>query len=370
MADRPPNEPKRDWITQGLYEEVAGGIVTGIIFAVVTALITRSLWVGLLFAVLAGVGAILVIRALAQGREPSVDPSLQQPARPTDDTEQTSPLHPTQLQPPVTRTIHPLPFDKLSPHDFERLCLWLVEREGYEHAEHLGAAGSEQGRDVVAWRDGRLWAFQCKRVRTFGPSDAHAEIDKILSLPSDQRPVGLVFVVTCNVSANTREQALARLGDIECHFWTGTELDEKVKQHPDIVQEFFLPLAPTPAPPSIPSSLHQLPPPPADFTGCETELAKLCDAIQHGGVTISGVRGMGGIGKTVLALELAQRLADHYPDAQISLDLKGTDPDPLTPADAMAKSSAPTIPPLPFPTPAPNSPPSTAPSSTASKPCC
>jgi hypothetical protein len=256
MADRPPNEPKRDWITQGLYEEVAGGIVTGIIFAVVTALITRSLWVGLLFAVLAGVGAILVIRALAQGREPSVDPSLQQPARPTDDTEQTSPLHPTQLQPPVTRTIHPLPFDKLSPHDFERLCLWLVEREGYEHAEHLGAAGSEQGRD------------------------------------------------------------------------------------------------------------------PADFTGCETELAKLCDAIQHGGVTISGVRGMGGIGKTVLALELAQRLADHYPDAQISLDLKGTDPDPLTPADAMAKSSAPTIPPLPFPTPAPNSPPSTAPSSTASKPCC
>jgi hypothetical protein len=27
--------------------------------------------------------------------------------------------------------------------DFERLCLWLVEREGYERAEHLVAAGSE-----------------------------------------------------------------------------------------------------------------------------------------------------------------------------------------------------------------------------------
>ena len=63
-------------------------------------------------------------------------------------------------QPPVTGTTHTLPFDRPSPREFERLCLWLVEREepalpprvlvavslskGYERAEHLGAAGSEQ----------------------------------------------------------------------------------------------------------------------------------------------------------------------------------------------------------------------------------
>ena len=35
----------------------------------------------------------------------------------------------TQSQPPVTRTTHTLPFEKLSPRDFERLCLWLVERK-------------------------------------------------------------------------------------------------------------------------------------------------------------------------------------------------------------------------------------------------
>jgi len=39
--------------------------------------------------------------------------------------------------PPITRTTHTLPFDKLSPRDFERLCLWLVEREGYERAGHI-----------------------------------------------------------------------------------------------------------------------------------------------------------------------------------------------------------------------------------------
>ena len=58
----------------------------------------------------------------------------------------------TQPQPPITRTTHTLPFDKLSPRDFVRLCLWLVEREGYERADHLGAAGSDRGRGLITYR--------------------------------------------------------------------------------------------------------------------------------------------------------------------------------------------------------------------------
>lgn len=41
------------------------------------------------------------------------------------------------------KTTHILPFGELSPEQFERLCLWLVEREGYLRAEHLGEAGGE-----------------------------------------------------------------------------------------------------------------------------------------------------------------------------------------------------------------------------------
>jgi hypothetical protein len=143
-------------------------------------------------------------------------------------------------KPTITGTTHTLPFDKLSPGDFERLCLWLVEREGYERAEHLGAAGSEQGRDIVAWRDDELWAFQCKRVGRFGPSDALREAEKVLALPETQRPAGLVYLVACDVSAHTRQQVRDRCGEeMACLFWTGTELDEKVKGHGDILREFF-----------------------------------------------------------------------------------------------------------------------------------
>ena len=146
-----------------------------------------------------------------------------------------------ETKPTITGTTHTLPFEKLSPRDFERLCLWLVEREGYERAEHLGASGSEQGRDLIAWRGAELWAFQCKRVQSFYPKQALAEVGKVLALPSGQRPVGLVFLVTCDVAANARQQARDHCAEqgLTCDFWTGTELDHKVKAHPDVVAEFF-----------------------------------------------------------------------------------------------------------------------------------
>ncbi|NIM04478.1 MAG: tetratricopeptide repeat protein [Armatimonadetes bacterium] len=83
------------------------------------------------------------------------------------------------------------------------------------------------------------------------------------------------------------------------------------------------------------TSLHQLPTPPGDFTGREAELKDLMEAMQERGIAISGLRGAGGIGKTALALKLAERLKESYPDAQFFLDLKGTS-EPLTATEAMA----------------------------------
>jgi len=81
--------------------------------------------------------------------------------------------------------------------------------------------------------------------------------------------------------------------------------------------------------------LKQLPPPPSDFVGRKEEREELLQAARRGGVAISGLHGMGGIGKTALALKLAADLKAEYPDAQIFLDMKGVSAKPVTPADAM-----------------------------------
>jgi len=85
-----------------------------------------------------------------------------------------------------------------------------------------------------------------------------------------------------------------------------------------------------------PTRLHEVPPPPADFIGRENELKELLSAIEVSGVSISGLQGMGGIGKTALALKLVQLLKPRYPDAQFFLDLKGASSQPLTVAEALS----------------------------------
>ncbi len=81
--------------------------------------------------------------------------------------------------------------------------------------------------------------------------------------------------------------------------------------------------------------LHQLPQPPHDFVGREEELEMLRTTIESGSALITGLHGMGGAGKTALALKLAEMLTPRYPDAQFYLDLRGTDTAPLSPVEVM-----------------------------------
>jgi hypothetical protein len=92
--------------------------------------------------------------------------------------------------------------------------------------------------------------------------------------------------------------------------------------------------APAPALEPTVTPLHQLPAPPHDFIGREQELSDLLDRLGQG-VTISGMQGLGGVGKTALALVLAERIKPRYPDAQFYLDLQGASDHPLSTEDAM-----------------------------------
>jgi DNA-binding SARP family transcriptional activator/tetratricopeptide (TPR) repeat protein len=87
-----------------------------------------------------------------------------------------------------------------------------------------------------------------------------------------------------------------------------------------------------------------LPPDIADFTGRVAETAALRGHLtvgwagdRAGAMLVSTVVGMGGVGKTALALHVAHLVAESYPDGQLWVTLHGAEATPLRPGDVLAR---------------------------------
>ncbi|WP_405532482.1 NB-ARC domain-containing protein [Streptomyces avidinii] len=93
---------------------------------------------------------------------------------------------------------------------------------------------------------------------------------------------------------------------------------------------FFLHPFPSPA---------QLPPDTADFTGRRSELDALLTVLGDDGrsaLAVAAVVGMGGVGKTALAVHAAHEAREHFPDGQLYADLRGGDEAGSSPGTILA----------------------------------
>ncbi|MET8559277.1 BTAD domain-containing putative transcriptional regulator [Streptomyces flaveolus] len=113
-----------------------------------------------------------------------------------------------------------------------------------------------------------------------------------------------------------------------------SELQQRILQADPALAE---PSAPVTEPTATPVLPAQLPATVPDFTGRSSFVSDLTDVLSSASeaegrvMAVSALAGIGGVGKTTLAVHVAHRARGAFPDGQLYVDLQGTGPRPAEP---------------------------------------
>lgn len=151
---------------------------------------------------------------------------------------------PTRL--PVSTRTQDLPFGDVTWEAFEKLCLRLATAEAdVVDCRQYGVRGDDQeGIDLFArLQDGGYATYQCKRVQGFSPRLIRGAVSEFKS--GEWYPRSRRFVLCTSESLGSRvrsdavREAAATLGGIDLVVWDADALSLALKDHPDLVDDFF-----------------------------------------------------------------------------------------------------------------------------------
>jgi energy-coupling factor transporter ATP-binding protein EcfA2 len=151
--------------------------------------------------------------------------------------------------PPVETKAQSLPFEKLHWEDFEKLCYRLVRLEAnVVFCIQYGVPGQEQhGIDIFAKSSGeeKYQVYQCKNEKNFGPAKIKEAVETFVA--GEWRNKSGTFILCTRESLRSTERAeefaeqakeLESQG-ISLRPWDTEELSSKLKDCPEIVDDFF-----------------------------------------------------------------------------------------------------------------------------------
>ena len=203
---------------------------------------------------------------------------------------------------------------------------WIARQRGILEEEQRGAAVRRIGLELTLGRHAELLA-ELGELAEEHPLDEDLAAHRMIALFRTGRQADALRVY---------RETYARLADegIEPSSEL-TRLQERILRH-----DTELAITPAHRRAGHEPQPDTLPPDIGDFTGRVTQVQALTaetTSLERPGLWI--VEGMGGIGKTALAVHAGHRVAHRYPDAQLYLDCRAHDQhrEPLTPSDALCE---------------------------------
>lgn len=208
--------------------------------------------------------------------------------------------------------MNPIRLKGLTPDEFERLCLELVQKSFHASSMRRGGISDpDQGVDIEATIGSHRLAVQCKTGR-LSVSILRDTLRQLIRYPHRidrlilmcaQHPVPSAIDEFRQWSSNA-ETTKGLISTVE--LWNPDRIVSELDAHPGLLDRITqASLGP----------IFAVPIPRPNFTGREAELAHLFGSLSTGKeaqVAVSIV-GLGGSGKTTLAAEYAYRFRDSYP---------------------------------------------------------
>lgn len=154
-----------------------------------------------------------------------------------------------EAMPPVPKTsLQLLPMASLTPSNLERLCLRLGEKEGdVEYAGVYGVPGQAQdGIDVlVRTPDGKSRLIQSRRIKEVRRAGLHDAVTDFLKGKWAKKTSSFIYATSASATRTEIQDEIAKQAerlaakDMKFDVWDADRFSRKLKNHPDLVIDFF-----------------------------------------------------------------------------------------------------------------------------------
>ena len=150
---------------------------------------------------------------------------------------------------PVRERAQTLPVNNLSWESFQRLCVRIAQRYGnVERCQEYGLPGqAQEGIDIYVRKveSSKYSVWQCKRYQQFHPSLIKKAVSDFLDGSWASKTDEFVLAVSVETEATNLVEAIEAQGDrlrernIQFLPLGITQISERLKDHPDLVDDFF-----------------------------------------------------------------------------------------------------------------------------------